>query len=367
MTQKELGYIELEWICLACGTKNPGSQRTCTSCGSPQPANVKFEQEQNAALIEDEKKLAEAEKGADIHCPFCGTRNPADATTCIQCGGDLEEGLRRESGQVIGAYQTEAVPVQNVPCPNCGTSNPNTNLTCSACGARLQTEPAVPIVEGLNPPGAPVKKSYRNVAGIVIVGLVILCVLVVIVYLVSSALRQQSLTGQVESVSWLRSIAILELGDVTRQTWKSDLPSNARVGSCEMRYNRTESMPVPNATEVCGTPYTKDTGSGYGQVVQDCQYQIYEEYCSYITQEWQQINAVKLQGSDQAPQWPQLTLSNNQRAGTQQETYTVVFQTEKGVYNFVTSDAQLFAQCQPGSTWTLTINGFNQVIRIEPR
>ncbi len=41
-------------------------------------------------------KIASA--GADIHCGFCGTRNPATATICSQCGADLKEGKARQAG-----------------------------------------------------------------------------------------------------------------------------------------------------------------------------------------------------------------------------------------------------------------------------
>ena len=54
MTKKSLGYVELEWICPNCDTKNPGPQKTCLSCGMPQPDDVKFEQRAQETLIEDE-------------------------------------------------------------------------------------------------------------------------------------------------------------------------------------------------------------------------------------------------------------------------------------------------------------------------
>ena len=60
MAQKELGYVELEWTCPACNTRNAGSARKCTQCGASQPEAVKFEQAPDEKLITDEAKLKEA-------------------------------------------------------------------------------------------------------------------------------------------------------------------------------------------------------------------------------------------------------------------------------------------------------------------
>src|SRR6185369_9906953 len=92
-----------------CATNNPGLQKTCKNCGAPQPENVQFHAPTGQQeLLKDEKKIAQAQKGADFHCPYCGTRNPADATTCSQCGGDLTGAAQRVSGMVVGATPNQA-------------------------------------------------------------------------------------------------------------------------------------------------------------------------------------------------------------------------------------------------------------------
>ena len=116
MPQETLGYVKLEWTCPKCGVRNPGTEKTCTGCGAPQPQEVKFEQTESQPASQDEalKKIAEA--GPDIHCAFCGARNSAGTTVCSQCGADLKEGVRREVGKVVGAYQTG--PAKQIACPN---------------------------------------------------------------------------------------------------------------------------------------------------------------------------------------------------------------------------------------------------------
>jgi DNA-directed RNA polymerase subunit RPC12/RpoP len=84
MTQKELGYVELEWTCKRCGTINPGMQRTCTNCGAPISEDDKFELPDQQALITDQEKLAEAKKGPSVQCPYCNVYNPAGTAICSQ-------------------------------------------------------------------------------------------------------------------------------------------------------------------------------------------------------------------------------------------------------------------------------------------
>ncbi|HEX5840666.1 MAG TPA: zinc-ribbon domain-containing protein, partial [Anaerolineales bacterium] len=114
--RRTLGYIQNEWTCPNCGTRNKGGSKTCENCGAPQPENVQFELPSEQKLVTDDKQIDAAKKGADIHCPFCGTRNPADAETCSQCGGDLTEGKSREVGRLM---QVPPPQPKVVKCDNC--------------------------------------------------------------------------------------------------------------------------------------------------------------------------------------------------------------------------------------------------------
>lgn len=360
MARKQVGFVELQWKCPRCGSLNPGPKRVCGNCGAPQPKDVKFEQAPHQELIKDEAKKAEAAAGPDIHCPYCGTRNPAETKECKQCGGDLSEGALREAGQVIGAYSF-SLPT-TIKCPRCGTENPDTAKSCSSCGASLAQEPAPQTsVAALaaSPKKTPVWVFIAIAAAVIVCGGIILLAVL--------SNRTKGATGVVENVRWERVIPIEAMVPVEYESWQDQIPDEAVVGACREEIRSVESEPVPNSIEVCGTPYTVDTGSGYGEVVQDCEYQVYDDICSYTVEEWRQVDTVVMSGTDQQPSWPEPVLEAGQRIGqNRSESYVIVFSSGGETYTYTTSDISLFQQAEIGEQWDLNVNTFGKLISVEP-
>ena len=362
MAKKSLGYVELQWTCPNCGTKNPGSQRICQNCGAPQPDDIEFEQPAEEKLIEDEAKLAQAKAGPDIHCYYCGTRNPATASHCSQCGADLSEGAKRRYGQIVGAHRDK--PAQPVICPNCGTPNDPDAPTCTSCGAALaQPEPQqVKVAEKAPRPG---RSKAGLFGGIGLAVIALICAAACVVYFVL-ANRTEAVTGTVSGVNWTRTIAIQGLRPVEHEDWFDRLPAGAAVGACRQEVRRVQDSPAPNSREICGTPYTVDTGSGFGQVVQECRYEVLERFCEYTVEEWRQVDEITFSGDDFSPQWPQLNLGFNEREGERGETYQCIFTTEGDTYTYTTSNPNDFTRCEIGSRWVLEVNTFGVVNEITP-
>ena len=358
MARKQVGFVELQWKCPRCGSLNPGPKQVCVNCGAPQPKDVKFEQAPRQELIKDEAEKAKAAAGPDIHCPYCGTRNPAGTKECKQCGGDLSEGALREAGQVVGAYSF-GTPT-TIKCPRCGTENPDTAKSCSSCGSSLAQEAEVGVAKPVAPAG---KMPIWMIVAIVAV--VVVCGGIVLITLLSN--RTKGTTGVIENVRWERVIPIEALVAVQYETWQDQIPPEAEVGACRDEIRSVESEPVPNSVEVCGTPYTVDTGGGYGEVVQDCEYQVYDNVCSYSVEEWRQVDTAVMSGSDQQPNWPEPILEAGQRVGeNRSENYVIVFSSGDQTFTYTTSDLSLFQQAEVGEQWGLNVNTFGKLISVEP-
>ncbi|MEI8130953.1 MAG: zinc ribbon domain-containing protein [Leptolinea sp.] len=353
MAQKKVGYVELEWICPNCKTRNPGLSKTCQSCGSPQPADVEFESKADEQLIEDEAKFKQAEKGADIHCGFCGARNPADAVTCSQCGGDIKEGKQRAAGKVLGGFQATEGSITL--CPNCKTDNPANAQICSKCGAPLNAsvKPAEIAKKGF---------SLGCIIGIVVAVLAVIGLII----LLSIGGQKKGLEGTLSGATWERIIEVQLFGPVQKDDWKDKVPTNAKIGQCTDRSRSFSDKPVPNSKEVCGDPYKVDKGNGVAEVVQDCKYEVFDSYCEYSVDEWHTGDSLKAAGSGVGVVWPDTNLGPQQREGDRTENYSLHFSVDGKDYTYQTSDYSLYQQATPGSRWKITVNGFGSIVSIEP-
>ncbi len=353
MARKSVGFVELEWECPSCGNRNPGPARTCIQCGAAHPDSADFVQAAEEKILTDPAAIAAATAGPDIHCAYCGTRNPAGAKVCKQCGGDLGEGAARSKGKVLGAHRSEPAPT--VTCPSCGAESPAGALKCRQCGAPLAPVPATEPTPAASAHRRPIWPFLVAGAAIILIAILVL------------GGRTKELVGEVSAVYWQRSIAVEALMPVTKETWRTDVPAGVPIGSCVSRLHHTQDEPEAGAREVCGTAYTEDQGSGYGEVVQDCRYEVYADWCKYEAEEWQRVDLIVAEGADLAPRWPALSLTTDQREGSRSEVMKVTFDTDGNVYDYSVRDANSFQEFAPGSRWLLTVNGFGSITDVKAK
>lgn len=352
MARKESkGFVQLEWVCPNCSVRNPGSIKTCESCGAPQPENVKFQRATEEKIVTDEKLVQAAKAGADIHCGFCGTRNPGNAVTCSQCGADLKEGKAREAGQILQAAPT---PPKAVTCSNCNAENPGTAKTCIQCGAPLpKAAVPTPVVPAAKPTQAapaaqPKKKTNWFLFGGIAAFLMICCVAVIMMFVLPS----KSVQGTVADVFWQTSVPVQEVRAVNHNNERGSAPSGAYNVSC-----------YDDSQEVCEEK-TVDQGNGFAEVVQECHTET-QQYCSYTVDEWTTIQTYDLSGNDLYPVYESPSYSSDQRLGTSSETLTVTFSTSDGQETYSPDSITEFQQFQIGSVWTLKMNALGGVVGVE--
>ena len=354
MDRRSKGFIELEWTCPNCETRNRGSDKTCASCGAPQPEGVQFEAPTRKKMVDADKASELKKRGADIHCGFCGTRNPSTAETCSQCGADLKEGKARQAGREI---DMSAKTPEKVNCENCGAENDGAKANCAKCGAPLprpsKPEPAADAM-AFSMPGAasaaPQKKKKPNwlLLGGIGGALMLCCIALFVLF----ALPSKSVSATVTDVYWQTSVPVQEIQAVQYDDESGNPPSDAYNASC-----RTESK------EYCEEK-TVDRGDGYAEVVEECHTED-TQYCDYTVDEWTTIQTYTLEGNDLYPEYEQPNITGEQRLGDAKEEFTVTFGTEKGPKTYTPDSVTEFQQFQVGSVWTIKLNAMGGVVSVE--
>jgi hypothetical protein len=201
---------------------------------------------------------------------------------------------------------------------------------------------------------------------IAIGAVVLLLICGAIAFFVARGVQTETSVARVSDVNWRRSIVILGLAPVERSAWADQMPADADVGFCTERERGRSSVPTDRSEQVCGTPYVEDEGSGFGELVRDCEYIVYDDYCEYTVVELQPVGAVDESGSDLNPLWPQTRLEQDQQLGERTEVYEVTFLVNGDPVVYRIDDANEFAQFAPGSEWQVEINGFGDIVNIEP-
>jgi hypothetical protein len=207
------------------------------------------------------------------------------------------------------------------------------------------------------------KRSRSFTIFAIIAGLAVIAGCIVLLMLL---LNTDEITASVTDVAWERMIAVEEYTTVTRNDWLDEIPANADVQSCRLSYRYTSEQPQPNSTEVCSEETVEDTGTGVGEVVVECVYEVYDDYCEYTIMDWVLVENVTTSGDDLDPYWPDPNLTIDQRFGEQSESYVIILSGDGDTYRYSTSDVDLFLKAQPGSRWQLEVNQLGGVQSIEP-
>lgn len=322
------------------------------------PPDVAFEAPSETEILDREEAGAAATKAPDIHCPYCDARNPADATVCKQCGGDLTSGEARAAGDVVAGFTTaEKAPI---PCPACGHENPPGNRTCTNCGAPLPA--AKPVATAPKPKLKPQTANGGGRGCLIAFAVIALVVVVGFGWMFFQGAQRSSAVARVVDAEWTRTIQIEGLLPKEYSAWRDEIPGDATIGQCTEEVRETVSEPVAGAREVCGTPYAVDQGTGMAEVVQDCEYQILAQYCDYTVREWQPLREEVATGTGFSPLWPENTPASGERPGERSEVFTCVFSVNDQTFRYRASSFEEYQLCTPGSSWNVEINGNGRVV-----
>lgn len=126
----------------------------------------------------------------------------------------------------------------------------------------------------------------------------------------------------------------------------------------------TSDVPTTRRHEVCGTPYTVDTGTGYGDVLQDCVYEVYAPRCTFETMQWVIVDTL-VQAAGLCARMATPGGCTGSRGGQPQRALYV--RCERGwCAAQLALTADTYALCVPQSRWKVAVNGLGAVVEATP-
>lgn len=397
--------VEGYWDCQYCGrTGIRGRFKSCTGCGHPRDASVRFytkEIDADHAITSEEfaREVAEADKhsqsssanytqarevegpslydrgegegrgdgrdatdATDWYCDFCDSYNPATATNCQFCGAEREMSEGKTYQQTMGTMAR--------------TYDAQGNLVKERDLSKPKPTP--------KPQAAPAPSGGFPVKALVIAGVAV-AIIGLLVFLFSPKPRDIT----VEGFDWQRTIAIEQLQTVEESDWS--LPSGARLDhkADEIRsYNHVvdhyESVPYQVSEQVLdhyetytttvdngdgtfdveehGEPvYRTETSTEYRDEPVYVDIPVYDTKYYYQIERWVHERDVTSSGSDHDPQWGEVKLSGptgdhgtgEEREGERTGTYGVT--DSKG--NRYTADEDYWSSLELGQEVTVMVDG----------
>jgi hypothetical protein len=245
------GFYEMLWDCDHCETKGllGKSQRHCAECGAKQnPDKRYFPKEGEQTRIDGHKY-----EGADRYCPSCNAAQSLQAKNCTNCGAPQD-----------GAKE----------------------------------------VRGVVTPVAPPKKKRWRIP--VLIGVVVVGGIVGIVLGVKHCNRTEEKQMTVAAHRWERSFAVEEFGDIKKETWREEVPSDVAFPVCNRK--QRSSRKIPDGEEC--TMKKVDKKDGTFEQVKNCKPKfrseaIEDDWCHFTVPGWKPTDSpIKLTGTGMTPKWP---------------------------------------------------------------
>jgi hypothetical protein len=230
--------FEMIWDCEFCETKGllAKSQRCCPECGGKQNADKRyFPKEGEEVQVQGHKY-----EGADRYCPACQNPQGAAGKNCTNCGSPMD-----------------------------GSA----------------------VVKGVATPEPPPKKKSKLWILFVVLGI---GAIIGIVLGVRHCNRTKDAGGKILAHAWERTVGVEEYGDDRQETWKNEVPRDARQVFCHTAQRSTKQVPT-------GEKKCKKDGTGRIEEY-DCKEvtkpeAVMDEKCKFVVTRWKEIEKKSARGT----------------------------------------------------------------------
>ncbi len=335
--------VEGLWDCPYCGAdKIGGLRKYCPNCGHPQSKDTVFYVgEEKHYLTEEEINAVGGEP--DWKCEYCTSLNNAKFKFCKNCGAERTE----ENKDYHELHQEEAEVVA-----------PKTEALQSVIPTNAVTETVEGVVATKSLSDLPLKSTAKfDVKKLKKYILPIACAIAVVAGLIALA-APRSHEAIVNEKAWERSVEIEEYRTVEESCWDS-VPNGGRLLETknEIRsYNTVLSHYETKTREISEQVfdgydieyYYEDNGNGtftehsrevprYRTEYRTETYEepvyisvpVYDTKYYYEIERWVHDRTEESSGVNIEPYWPEYTLDDDEREGTQKGEYTIEFYVEK--------------------------------------
>jgi hypothetical protein len=247
---------EGRWDCTSCGSTGvPGRHVDCPGCGRPRPEGTRFYLSDDAPVVVDPERLAEARAGADWACARCGGTNRASLAECGGCGAPREG---------VSPAPEPASPVPSAE-PVAATPAPPAD---AASAASAPAEPVAAPAQAAAPPRPPTwplglaRARKRDYA--VTLPFILLAVWVTIVQVARYRESIRMHPAVVVDKEWRRSLWMQRHAIVEEASWT--LPESAVVVRKEKQLHHHERVRTGYRESTRSVPSTTTVRDGYDEV-----------------------------------------------------------------------------------------------------
>lgn len=267
---------EGRWDCTSCGSTGVfGRHVDCPGCGRPRPAGTRFYLSDDAPVVVDRERLAEARAGADWACARCGGSNRAALAECGGCGAPREGAPAEPPPPVASAEPVAPAPLA-VPPAAAASTPPDAAGATDAVSAPIGLEAAiaalpaaeVPPERAAPPPRPPTwplglaRARKRDYA--VTMPLILLAVWVGIVDVARYRESIRMHPAVVVDKEWRRSLWMQRHAFVEEGFWT--LPESAVVVRKEKQLHHYERVRTGYRESTRSVPTTTTVQDGYDEV-----------------------------------------------------------------------------------------------------
>ncbi|MET0395965.1 MAG: hypothetical protein ABW277_04005 [Longimicrobiaceae bacterium] len=265
---------EGRWDCTSCGSTGVlGRHVDCPGCGRPRPEGTRFYLSDDAPVVVDPERLAEARAGADWACARCGGTNRASLAECGGCGAPREGAAPAPPEPASPVPSAE--PVAATPAPPADAADLPAGAT-DAVSAPIGLEAAiaalpaaeVPPDRGAAPPRPPTwplglaRARKRDYA--VTLPFILLAVWVGIVQVARYRESIRMHPAVVVDKEWRRSLWMQRHDTVEEAFWT--VPESAVVVRKEKQLHHHERVRTGYRESTRSVPTTTTVQDGYDEV-----------------------------------------------------------------------------------------------------